>query len=413
MKDNSIDKNYIPEVSNSKYNIKIADILSSIPNKVEFVKFETIDNNIIRFQFKLYNDNPLPITLDIVQNIYIHPKKTIYMLPGSGLNFESNFLTPINNNISTFLSNKGYIIIGITPRENNIPIDDPNFDYSITRNWNLEFHTNDVNKVINLIQKIIPNNYEILGQSAGALVALNYASKTNDKKLKAVRIIDIVGQYPESSQEFTYSQLSKDATETVMSQGTYVDNGFQNLKMLSIVARTNPSGDSGVPRYPLPGNFTYEGLLYFSSINTNQLPGLLTPITGLPDSWNFKQGFFAGTYHFDQTNPLGDKYNFTHTDVGTIYSALDSINSGIFPLAEQRDFYALWSNSYPLNWNGIKVPVYWINTELGFGDASHSIGLLNNSKVTYSIVNNYGHGDPTFSRTAQIDFWNVLFSSTK
>lgn len=396
------------KLENLKHNMNIVNILSSMPffNKREFTNIKIIDNSIIHLQFKIHDNNPLPITIDIVQNIYIHQTKTIYMLPGSALNFESNFLTPQSDNLSIFLANKGYLVIGITPREDNSPT---NFDYSLMKNWGLEFHTNDVSKVIESIQEIVHNDYEVLGHSAGSVVALNYASKNTNKNFKALRIIDIVGQYPSDSQEFLNSQVSRDATNTIMSQGTYIDNGFQNLKLISLAARATPTGDSGVPRYPLQGNFTYEGLIYFSGINTNQLPGLLTPITGLPDNWNFKQGFFAGTYNFDPINPLNDNYSFTHTNISTLYSALDSVNSGVFPLEEQRDFYSLWSNSYPLNWNNIRVPTYWINAELGFGDVSNFISLLKNSKVTYNTINNYGHGDPVYSTTAHIDFWNKLF----
>jgi hypothetical protein len=177
---------------------------------------------------------------------------------------------------------------------------------------------------------------------------------------------------------------------------------------LSLAAGQFPMIDSGIPRLPRSGDFTYEGLLYFSAISTNKLPGILTQITGLPDNWHLIQGYVAGMYEF-YNNPSDDVFKFTYSKIDTLNSALDNTGSGVFPYAFQNDIYALWSNQYPLNWNNIKVPVYWVNTELGFGDASYSISLLKNSKVTYSVVSGYGHADPVYASTAEKDFWNKLF----
>ncbi len=370
-------------------------------NRIEILKMEIIDTNIFWIQLLLYDNNVLPLKVDILKHIYRRPIKTIYSSPGSSLNTESNFITP-KNNLAVFLVNKGYTFIGITPREDAIP---PTFDFGLIKDWGLEKHTEDFHKIVTLFQCIDNRNYDVLGHSAGALAILNYSSKNYDNKLKAVRVIDTVGQYSPDSQEFINSQISLNAANEIMSRGIFADTEFLGFKYIIGQAITNPTGDSGVPR-PMGGNFTNEGLVYFSIIYTNQLPGLLTEITGLPSSWHFKQGFLSGSYTFGAL-PTEDRYSLNHTNIDTVYNAISSIGSGIYPLAYGRDLYALWSNSYPLDWNSIKVPVFYINTELGFGDASYTIGLLK-SVAIYDVVRDYGHADPVYSDTANVDFWNKL-----
>ncbi len=373
-------------------------------NTIQIVKTEIINSNILWVQLLLFDNDVLPIKVDILKNIFMSPVTNIYLSPGTALNTETNFITPNNKNLAVFLANKGYTVIGITPREDAAT---PGFNFSLMKDWGLQKHTDDFNEIVTIFQNIGNMNYEILGHSAGALVVLNYASQIHDNRLNAVRVIDIVGQYPPDSQNFQYSQISMNAVNQVINSGTFIDPGFQGFEFLAQQAQNDPNGDSGVPR-PVGGDFTNIGLLYFALINTNVLPGILTPTTGLPGNWQFVQGFLAGTYKFGPL-PTEDVFSFTHTDIQTIYNSLTSLGSGIVPLAYDRDFFALLSNQFPLAWNNIKVPVFYINTGLGFGDASYTVGLLTNSNVTYGIVNDYGHADPVYSNTADVDFWAKLF----
>lgn len=376
-------------------------------NKIEIVKIETINNNILWTQLLLYDHDILPIRIDILANIFRTPTKNIYLSPGTGLNIESNFITPVSNNIAVFLANKSYLVIGITPREDAAPQD---FNFELMKDWGLQKHTDDFSEIVKLFQSIYNINYDILGHSAGAAVVFNYSSKVDfhkDKKLKAARTIDMIGEYSPNSQEFNNAQISLNASDQLINSGTFIDSDTAGFKFVAQQAQLNPNGDSGVPR-PVPGgNFTNIGLLHFSLIYTGQLPGILTGITGLPGNWYLKQGFLSGTYQFGDT-PTSDTFSLTHTNINTIYSAVSAIGSGIYPLSYERDFYSLWINSFPLIWENIKVPVFYVNAELGFGDDSYTVGLLTHSNVTPSIIHDYGHADPVYSYTAETDFWNIL-----
>ncbi len=396
-------------------NSSMVDIIEQIREKgmpigfirIEVIKTETINSNILWTQLLIYDTEPLPIKLDILKDINAPSRKTIYSSPGSGINTESNYITPRSHNISIFLVNKySAIFVGITPREDAAP---PTFNFGLMKEWGLDKHTKDFAKIITLFQSIIDQDYEVIGHSAGALVALNYSSLTSQNRFKAARIIDMIGQYPPNSQEFINSQISLNGVNNLMSRGSFTDTDLLGLKYLVQQIQTNPIGDSGFPRpSPYTGNFTNEGLFFFSLIFSNQFPGTITGTTGLSGSWYFKQGYIQGNYTFG-TLPTDDRYNLTHTNINTIYNVIGSIGSGIYPLAYDRDFFAVWSNSYPLAWENIRVPVFYINTALGLGDASYTISLLRNSSVIYNIVRDYAHADPVFSDTADVDFWNKLF----
>ncbi len=396
------------DVTTNIYNRMLNSINNKIDNttikKIDIVKSTTLDGNILWTQLLLHDGGVLPIKIDILTKLSKIPTKAIYLLPGTGLNVESNFIIPTSNSIATFLANKYYLVIGITPREDSAP---PDFNVELMKDWGLHKHTDDVNKVINLFQSIYNMQYEVLGHSGGALIAFNHASITSNRKLKTIRIIDVVGEYSPISQKFNNAQVSLNAANQLLSSGTFVITDIAGVKYLSQLAQTDPNGDSGVPR-PVPGgNFTNIGLLHFSLIFTGQLPGILTPITGLPGSWFLEQGFLAGTYDFGAT-PTDDTFTLTHTNINTIFSAVPTIGSGIYPMAYERDIYALLINSFPLAWQNIKAPVFYLNAALGFGEASYTISLLTNSIVSSALVQDYGHADCVYSDTARTDFWNIL-----
>lgn len=373
-------------------------------NKIEIVKIEIINHNILWVQFLLYDGDVLPIRIDLLNNIFCLPVKNIYLSPANALNIETDFITPKSHNLAIFLANKHYFVIGISPREDNAPID---FNFDVIKDWGFEKRTQDFIEIINIFQHICDRDFDVLGHSDGAIVALNYSSVNPSNRLKVIRVIDKVGRYDPNSQEFQNAQISLNATDQLINQGIFVDREFLGFVFLAEQAKTNPTGDSGVPR-PTPngGNFTNEGLFFFSLIHTNVLPGLLTPLTGLPSFWYLKGGFAAGTYEFG-SSPSEDKYSLTHTNIQTIFEALSNIGSGTYPLATDRDFYAIETNQLPLNLENIKVPIFWINAELGFGDVSYTISLLK-TQVTYEVVKNYGIADPIYSNTAEVDFWNKL-----
>lgn len=373
-------------------------------NNVNIIS-QTESNGIINVELDLFDsNNALPIRLNILTKNNVIPTKTLYLHPGTGLSFTSDFLsnpTPIYN-----LVNKGYLVVGISPRESQATLD---MNMNILRYNDLSNHTRDLSEVINVVQSIINNPYEVGGHSGGALIAIDYASQVGNSKhkFKAVRNIDMVGQYPSGSVERSNSISTISAIDQLTESGQYVNFDNAGLQQLVSAAQLYPDADSGVPRGILPGNFTYKGLLYFSLIYTNQLPGMYTSITGLSGSWYLKQGFCNGVYNFNE-DPTLDTFSLTHTNINTIYSATANIGSGVYSLSYERDILSVWTGGNQVNWNNVRVPVYWINTEYGFG-STDIVSLIPRANVNFGVVSGYGHADPTFSDTSVQDFWTILF----
>jgi pimeloyl-ACP methyl ester carboxylesterase len=378
--------------------------------KVVIIKNENLagNSNIRHIQADLYNSqNPLPVRMDVVWNTRKDQVKNIYLHPGSGLSFEADFLAKPDPVIA--LANNRSRVIGISPREAQATLD---MDMTMLKDRDLVNHTKDFEKIINLVQSINNQPYEVGGHSAGALVAAHYASLAGNtkRKFKALRNIDMAAQYPPGSVERTNAIITSQAIRQLMSEGVYANFENVGFKQIAEMARLNPSGDSGVPRgNPLPGNFTNIGLLYLSLIFTGGLPGMYTDLTGLPGSWYLKQGYLAGTYNF-ALNPAEDTFSLTYTNINTVYAALDSVGSGVYPLSYEKNMVDVWSDANPIiNWANIKVPVYWINTEGGFGNTNPASLMLNSPQVTFSVMPVYGHADPTFADNVATDFWTKLF----
>ncbi len=239
-------------------------------------------------------------------------KKVIYLLPGGGVNFNSSFFTPIDNNLAHFFRNAGYLVVGITPREDNVPSGIP---YDFMANWGMAEHKADIQEIIGIIQAKIKLPYWVLGHSFGAAYALDFASTCTDNLFQKVIALDIYS-YNESgdaaSSQYIFQQLIK--------SGQYVDSTYTDLKSLMLISLLLPKVDSGESRTPYPRDFTYEGLLYFSLIWSSELPGI--DIT----DWPLVQSYAAGVYRFSR-NPLFDTYSLTHTDIIHGYGHLDLLGS--------------------------------------------------------------------------------------
>lgn len=382
--------------------------------KVVIIKNENFAGNwnIWHIQADLYDSvNPLPIRVDILWNIMHTPQKNSYWQPGSGLSFEADFLAKPDPMIA--LVKKGSRVIGISPREAQATLD---MDMAILKDLGMPNHTRDFSKIIDMVQSIYNLPYEVGGHSAGALDAEHYASLVGNSKpeFKALRKIDMPSQYPPGSTEQANAILTSQAINRLMNMGIYAN--FENVgsKQIADAARINPTGDSGFPRGdPLVGNFTNINLLNFSLIFTGSLPGMYTGLTGLPGSWYLKKGYLEGTYNFDPNDPSKDTSSLTHTSLSTVYKALDTIGSGVSPLAYERDVMDIWSGANPIiNRNNIKVPVYSISTEGGFDTIDTASSMPNSPQVTSCIMPGYSHADPTFADKAVKKFWPKLYSKT-
>jgi len=336
-------------------------------------------------------DDAYPLTVDFLGSNFATASKVIYLLPGGGVNFRSSFFTPMDKNLAQFFRTNGYLVVGITPREDGVTSGVP----VEMAGWGMARHKADIQKIIDTIQARLAKPYRVLGHSFGAAYALDYASTCKDNLFEKVIALDIY-----SFQGSTEAAASCEYFQDLLDAHQYADASYTDLKSLMLISLLLPKIDSGEPRGDFgPGNFTYEGLLYSSLIRTSEIPGI-----DLTD-WPLVRSYAAGVYH-PAWCPLFDTYSLTESDMNTVRSASFVVGSGLVPHAVYRDYFAVngSTGAYRIDWSGIGVPIVWVNTELGYGSNAYSGGV----SKTFRVIPGYGHLDALLGRTAQEDVWKYF-----
>lgn len=391
----------------------VAGIVSALQMTAPVAQTKAVSTDTWHWTQVQYADEAYPLLIDIVSSRLQRPSKILYLFPGGGLTFQTDYFTPSDNNLAHFFRQRDYLIVGITPRENSVGAA---ANFAFMSDWGLAKHKQDFRKIIQIIQQQLAMRYDVLGHSAGAMAALDYAASFSDQ-LEKVMLLDIVGPYdPQTEAQFkTNSLASYNAHVQLLQNGSFVNTSIAGFKTLVTLATLFPTANSGTPRSVFggpAGNFTLEGLEHFALIHTNLLPGPSTAFSGLPDSWFYRQGFLNGTYTFNP-DPLQDQYTLGKTPLGTVWLAVQALDSGLNPNAYRRDLFAVFAGNgaCSINWSGINEKVVWVNGELGFGNHDYGARLIQqggNQQVKFSVVPGYGHADMTFSSTADKDVWLQL-----
>ncbi|OGV45743.1 MAG: hypothetical protein A2X46_09575 [Lentisphaerae bacterium GWF2_57_35] len=363
-----------------------------------------------------YQDEQYPLTIDVLGSRNgCPPRKVLYMLSVSGMNFQSTYFTPMHDNLAQFFRKHGYLVVGITARENAVPA---GADCSPLAEWGLKKHKKDVRKIVDVVRRRLGLRYDLFGFSYAGATVLDYAASYDDR-LDKVIVADLFAFDPvtETNQIQTALHL-QNCLNQMIGEGTYVDDSLAQLKYLTAMATVDPDGDSGVPRalvgLPLEGAFTYDGLLHFWMIYSGLLAGDHTALSGLPRDWPLLMSTLSGTYEL-AADPLDDRFGFTYTDQSLIRLASLKNGSGIIPLALLRDVTATaaGSGSYRIRWDDIDERVVWVNSALGYGDQNHAAQLIRqggNRHVSVSVIEGYGNADLLFSSTAEEDVWRLFLT---
>jgi len=336
-----------------------------------------------------------PITVDLLGSNFATASKVVYLLPGGGSNFASSYFTPINDNLAQYFRKAGYLVVGITPREDNAPT---GISYSLMADWGMEMHRKDIRKVICTIESKLNKSYRVVGHSFGAAYALDYAGAYSSPLLEKTIALDIY-----SFDGSDAAAASQAMFAVAASQEPYVDKSYTDMKSLALVSMLLPKIDSGESRGDFgAGNFTYEGLFYFALIYSTYMEG-----ADLLD-WPLTQSYAAGEYYPAQC-PLFDYYYLTKSDIDTVRSMIFLLGSGVVPYAVYRDFFDCsgYQVSYPgINWEGVNKPLVWLNTYLGYNASMAGAYQVIHAPVTMAVIPGYGHLDILLSRTAKADVWD-------
>ena len=349
----------------------------------------------------LIADEPVPLTVDVLIPHHRRPSRAVFLLPGGGLNTAADFLTPRGRGLADFLCANGFLAIGISPREDGLT--STGTDVS---DWGLARHRGDAQRVVAAAQAVLPQPYDLLGHSAGAVLALDLAATTAAGPDR-VLVLDTTGPYDPR----TEPELATRAEELLTTCQQLLEQGVQvvdpGLKALFARAAADPEGATPVQR-PVAGPATFfsnTGLLHYALIRTSELPG--------PANWIYHQGFSGGRYLFEDS-PAHDRFELDHSPIEVWSAAVAQLGSGLQPTALLRDLAAVWAGRddvHRIDWSAIRAEVLWVNTGLGRGDHDHGPRLIrerSGAPVRFTVLPSYGHGDVVWSATAQQDLWRSL-----
>jgi pimeloyl-ACP methyl ester carboxylesterase len=357
------------------------------------------------------HDEEFPLTVDILASNGIAPRGIVYMLPGGASNFRSSYLTPLDGGLAQYYRRHGYLVVGISPREDHVA--DQERDLAFMAHWGMAQHRNDIHAVVTLVQSVSALPFEMLGHSYGAASALDYASVYPDQ-LQRVVALDIYSIDPKLDRaSVNRARWTYEAYVTLMESGVYADDSYHDFGPL--VRRSFMAPDAGADGGTRlgSGRYTSKQLLLFGMIYSSVLPGVHTPLTGLPGDWPMTMSTIAGEY-FTANVPEDDDALFTRTHAATLRAAADVIGGGLISMAFARDFWAVAAlePAYTLHWEQITTEVVWLNSELGYGEQTYGAELMRqagNTRVEVAVIPEYGHADMLWSKTASEDVWQRLF----
>jgi pimeloyl-ACP methyl ester carboxylesterase len=358
-------------------------------------------------------DEQYPLTVDIVASKDSNPGKVIYFFPGGGTNFHASFFIPHTDNLAHYFRERGYVVIGITPREDNVPVDLR--DTTFAADWGMTKHRTDVRRVIEAVQQELALPYEVLGHSYGASLALDYGA-TFSGELARLTILDIYAFDPRTQPEsIRNAQRTYSAYDQILRFGTYLEAMGSSVGNLSTWSDAERAADSGFPRSYVSnyrGNFTKEGLFYYSMIETSTMPGLHSLLSGLMFDWPVHSSYLAGSYTL-RDDPHEDTFVLTHVDEARLVEASAAAGSGLVPTAFSRDYWAAvaGNGAYRLEWANIQCPLQWLNTELGYGEQFYgavAARAAGNANVHTQVVSGYAHSDMLVGRNARAEVWPVI-----
>jgi pimeloyl-ACP methyl ester carboxylesterase len=358
-------------------------------------------------------DEQHPLTIDIVASRDSTPTKVIYFFPGGGTNFHASFFTPHSDNVAHYFRERGYVVVGITPREDNVPatVRDTRF----AADWGLTKHRADVRRVIEAVQRELALPYAVLGHSYGASLALDYGA-TFSSELERLIVLDIYAFDPRTeAQSIRDAQRTLTAYNQLIGLGTYLEPLGAGLGDLARWSDAERAADSGFPRSLVSGyrgNFTNESLTYYALIETTTMTGLHSFLSGLTFDWALNKSYFAGAYTL-KDDPREDTFSLTHVDETRLVESAAAAGSGMVPAAFSRDYWAAAAGNsvYRLEWANIQCPFLWLNTGLGYGEQYYGAIVARdagNTNVQTHVVAGYGHSDILLGRNARAEVWPLL-----
>lgn len=188
-------------------------------------------------------------------------------------------------------------------------------DYSFTKSWTLETYENDLEKIIaDANARTGVRTYLTAGHSRGG-ETIQLFGKNPSGLLLATIPLDIVGEYAPGSEGYQNSISTLKALNDYTAEGNDAAD-ISGLFSVLDLAQYYPNDPTPIPEF---AGLTNMQVAWYMLENTGALPGPLTSVTGLSDSWYLKK-YCAG----DLANGL------YYTDINKLFRIRDA--GGLYPI---------------------------------------------------------------------------------
>lgn len=296
---------------------------------------------------------PIPLSITVLSGP--NPTKMIFLIAAG--NHKLEYFT---NNIETraqSLRKKGYLVVAITPRVDNlIPVS------PLLVAAGIHSRIIDVHSVVKNVRTTNSLDYTVEGFSYGAFNALAYASEYPHSRLDRLNIVGLDSHG--DSLGLANSLDAYNAANNKIWSGEFVDSSAAQLRDFVAYVSLFPDDPSSVP------GLTNKQLL-FAALTS-------------PDPNDFALGQSAA----------GNPFALDHFDLPILAEGAAHFGSAWIPQALHRDFYGAMINipcGYNVNFNAITADVMYVNGELGYGDQQYWCSLIPNCNA--AEIPNYGHID--------------------
>lgn len=323
------------------------------------------------------------------------PIINVFLVPGDGMLGEYAFAYPFSESLAKRIidgtvENKNLKFINLISRLTNgrvsvVIVDKVRAayvpaglsDYSFTSSWGLETYESDFRKIVaDANMRIGTQIYLTAGHSRGGEV-IQLHGKHPSGILLATIPLDIIGEYELGSDGYQNSITTLRALNDYMADNNYMSD-ISGLFSVLDLAQYDPDGLSPIPGFE---GMTNTQVAYYMLENTGTLPGPLTSVTGLADSWYLK-AYCAG-----------DLNGLYYTDINRLFEIRNA--GGFYPLVplalekqslEKRTHGGIDGSGLKVNFKHWKNIYVSINAEDGFGPDEYTEKILPEHSSIFEVI---------------------------
>jgi pimeloyl-ACP methyl ester carboxylesterase len=335
----------------------------------------------------------------------------VMLLHGDSSDFDSAFML---SSMATFLAGSGIDVWGVDRRWTSVTPETLG-DGSAMCAWNMTTHLHDLRIALNFARTVRLTTGSgggrlfLCGHSSGANLCYAYANEDTKlvevaRNIKGIIPIDTVHKFdPAESQLIQDAEARYNAFVTIRDSGVCFSEDASTLKMIAMLAKQNPDGQSPI----------------ISTLNNKQVAILVLaatyatyspPIAPVVPAYHFNAGIF-------DLKQLPTGLQLATLDQMIVFAEEVPPFQAINDLIDLEALLSNRINQYADKLGDVSIPVFYIAAAGGVGDyGQYTVNQIGSKDKTVKIMTipdmprelNYGHVDLLFAINAREEVWEPI-----